>query len=142
MGCSRVRSVCNDVARYHASARFGEQPPHVFAVAEAAYRAMVAADDALMMDSGGVTAGESVQRQCDQSILVSGESGAGKTESVRDKAMMLWPCAAAAACLCSLHQRSPTPAAAMGSSVCVGGGGRGTRDGDHGVRALCTRRPS
>ena len=45
---------------------FGDSPPHIYAVAEAAYASLLRSDGA-----------------GSQSILVSGESGAGKTESVK-----------------------------------------------------------
>ncbi|XP_042384069.1 protein OPAQUE1-like [Zingiber officinale] len=45
-------------------ARLGELSPHVYAVADASYRAMM-------------------REKCSQSILVSGESGAGKTETTK-----------------------------------------------------------
>lgn len=47
-------------------------PPHVFAIADAAYHGMVAA---LSADSGGPAAAPA----SNQSILISGESGAGET---------------------------------------------------------------
>uniref|UniRef100_A0A0D3HDA4 Myosin motor domain-containing protein n=1 Tax=Oryza barthii TaxID=65489 RepID=A0A0D3HDA4_9ORYZ len=49
---------------YYKGVQFGELSPHVFAVTDASYRAMVSEDRS-------------------QSILVSGESGAGKTETTK-----------------------------------------------------------
>lgn len=56
--------------RQYAGVPLGELSPHVFAVAEAAYRALRTSTA-----DGGPPAS--------QSILVSGESGAGKTETTK-----------------------------------------------------------
>ena len=57
--------------RRYRAARFGSLPPHVFAIAEAAY-AHVCAPEGLGLGGGA-----------SQAVLVSGESGAGKTEAVK-----------------------------------------------------------
>lgn len=54
-----------------------ELPPHVYAIADASFRSMMR----LIDESLG--AADSTHYKCDQSILVSGESGAGKTVTTK-----------------------------------------------------------
>ena len=56
------------LVKYRAK-EFGQLPPHVYAIAEEGYQRILAAS--------------ALGKQDNQSILVSGESGAGKTESVK-----------------------------------------------------------
>lgn len=62
----------HSVVQAYASRRKGELEPHLFAIAEEAYRCMVGA---------GTGGGENGRG--DQTIIVSGESGAGKTVSAK-----------------------------------------------------------
>lgn len=53
-----------EMVQYYKGQRRSERPPHIFAVADAAYRALI-------------------EGKKDQSILITGESGAGKTENTK-----------------------------------------------------------
>jgi myosin-5 len=54
-------------------------PPHVYAIADEAYRALLRN----LEDTVGMSDDQSVLKRADQSILVSGESGAGKTVTTK-----------------------------------------------------------
>lgn len=55
-------------------------PPHVYALADATYRSMMLKMD---VESSGSGRRASSAQSCDQSIMVSGESGAGKTVTTK-----------------------------------------------------------
>lgn len=61
---ARLNIYSSDIMRAYSGKRRGELEPHLFAIAEDAYRALI-------------------RDQKNQSIIVSGESGAGKTQSAK-----------------------------------------------------------
>merc|ERR1712063_150300 len=60
----RLPIYTDNFVKAYKGVRLGKLPPHIFAIAETAYNAMI-------------------QHERNQSVLVSGESGAGKTESTK-----------------------------------------------------------
>ena len=57
-----------------------EAPPHVYSIARRAYTQLVVAS---AMDENEMAEAENEGMHVDQSVLISGESGAGKTEAAK-----------------------------------------------------------
>ena len=78
-------------------------PPHVFAIADAAYHGMVGALSADPVGPG------TAAPTCNQSILISGESGAGKSDLLISRITSISYLRMVSCALCTLQEKRSLP---------------------------------